>query len=256
MSALQHVQFVVFVAIASYVQNLTGFAFALVLLGLVGLVQLAPLSDVANVVSVLSLFNAALLLRSGARRIDRSILVPTLAASLVGVYVGVWLLNWLSDNVMLGLRMALGMTIVASAILLVVRTKELKHFSSRVHFAATGLVSGVLGGLFSAAGPPLVYHFYRQPMQAIDIRIALTLIFAANAATRLILQAGSGRIGVQSLWMSLEAAPVVLLMTMMVVRRPTRWSVTTIRRAVGALLAVVGLALFVPSMRQLLQAVA
>ena len=32
---------------------------------------------------------------------------------------------------------------------------------------------GLLGGLFSAGGPPLVYHFYRQPMAMEALRATL-----------------------------------------------------------------------------------
>lgn len=251
MSLSEHLLFVAFVAIASYVQNLTGFAFGLVLLGLVGLVNLAPLPDVTNVVSILALLNGILLLQKGLPRFDRGTIVPTLSASLVGVFLGVMLLNWLSDNVVLGLRLLLGVTIVACAILLLVNAPPLAHRSPASRFAVIGLLSGVLGGLFSTAGPPLAYHYYRQPMKTHQVRDALTIAFAVNAVVRLTLLTGTGRIGANSLWMSLEAAPVVLVLTWMAFRRPSRWSALAIKRIVSVLLGAVGLALFVSAVRQL-----
>ena len=99
-------------AVASYVQNLTGFAFGLLLLGLVGLLDLTSLADVTNVASVLTLVNALALFRSAKPQFDREVMTPTLVASLPGVLLGVVLLNWLNDNVIVALRLLLGVTII------------------------------------------------------------------------------------------------------------------------------------------------
>ena len=48
MTLTQHLWFLVCVGIASYAQNLTGFAFSLLLLGLAGVLDLAPLADVTT----------------------------------------------------------------------------------------------------------------------------------------------------------------------------------------------------------------
>lgn len=253
MDGTQHLLFIACVAVASYVQNLTGFALGLVLLGLVGLLHAAPLAEVTNVVSILAIVNGALLFHKGLPRLERATIVPTLATSLIGVGLGVWLLNWFSDHVVLGLRLLLGLTIAGAAVLLLLQATPLARRSRAWVFAAFGLVSGVFGGLFSTAGPPLVYHFYRQPMEAAQLRAALTLIFAANAAVRLALQAGAGRVGADALWMSLEAAPVVIALTLLAVRCPHRWSPRAVRRCVAGLLALVAAGLVVPAARELLR---
>lgn len=51
-----------------------------------------------------------------------------------------------------------------------------------------------MGGLFSTAGPPLVYHLYRQPLPVAVIRETLVAVFGINAVLRLALVAGSGNI--------------------------------------------------------------
>lgn len=57
MTSLDHVLFLSFVALTTYAQTMTGFAFGLVLLGLTGMLDLAPLPRVSNVVSILTLAN-------------------------------------------------------------------------------------------------------------------------------------------------------------------------------------------------------
>jgi uncharacterized membrane protein YfcA len=253
MSFTSHALFVAAVALASYVQNLTGFAFGLILLGLVGLLHLAPLADVTNVVSILTLVNLVVLLRAGLPPVDWRSFLPTLAASLVGVGLGVALLNWMSDNVVQGLRALLGATIVLAAALLVAQPRTREQLSGRGAFAFTGLLSGVMGGVFSTAGPPLVFHYYRQPMPLAQVRAALILVFAANAVLRLGLLGASGRVNVHTLWMSLEAAPVVLLVSWLALRRAPPWSADTLKRIAGALLVVVGVSLLGPATLKLLR---
>lgn len=63
MTAWQTALFLLCVALATCAQNLSGFAFALILLGLAGLLELAPLANVATVATVLALANALVALR-------------------------------------------------------------------------------------------------------------------------------------------------------------------------------------------------
>ena len=88
MSIFQHVLFLACVALATYAQTMTGFAFGLVLLGLSGVFQLASVSDVANVVSVLSLVNAVVTLARAKPQVNWRLMAPALASSLVGVGAG------------------------------------------------------------------------------------------------------------------------------------------------------------------------
>jgi uncharacterized membrane protein YfcA len=249
MTLAQHALFLLCVGAAGYVQNLTGFAFGLVLLGLVGILHLAPLPDVANVVSVLTLVNAAMLFRTHRPQVERAVMAPTLAASLVGVVGGVLALNWLSDHVVAGLRLLLGLTIVGCAVVLVLDAAPLRQRSGPRAFAAVGLVAGVLGGLFSTAGPPLVYHFYRQPMALRAIRDSLVTAFACNAVVRIALMLATARFAADVLWLALEAAPLVLAQTWWMARRPQRWSERALKRIVSALLMAVGAGLAMPALR-------
>lgn len=251
MTLAQHAVFIACVALAGYVQNLTGFALGLVLLGLVGLSAAAPLTDVTNVISVLTLVNAVGLFRASRPQLERAVMAPTLAGSLLGVLLGVALLGWLSGQTMVWLQLVLGLTIVGSVVVLLSGRAVRETRSSTTAFAGMGLVSGVLGGLFSTAGPPLVYHFYRQPMPQRTIRDALVTVFAVNAVLRLVLMGVAGHLGTHSLWLAMEAVPVLLLQAHWMSRRPPRWSGTTLRRAAAGLLMVVAVGLIATALHAL-----
>lgn len=246
MTALQVALFMACVAVATCAQSLTGFAFGLILLGLVEVLQLAPLADAANVASILTLVQAAVVLKSSRRSIDLPALRDTALGSGIGVVGGVLLLGGLSAGVIVLLRSLLGLTILACAAMLLLRSAPLRERSSRSVFGAYGLASGLMSGLFSSAGPPLVYQFYRQPMDPHAIRQTLVTIFAFNALLRLVLVVPMGNFSGQAAWLSLLALPVVLALTWLIGRHPPGWSPRSVRRIVCALLALAGSSLVLP----------
>ena len=116
--------FLACVALATCAQSLTGFAFGLILLGLVGMLELVPLADAANVASVLTLVQASSCSRARASRsIWRRCATRPLGSG-IGVVIGVLLLGWLSANVVLVLRVLLGLTILACATILLLRVRR------------------------------------------------------------------------------------------------------------------------------------
>ncbi|HYG44083.1 MAG TPA: TSUP family transporter [Bordetella sp.] len=252
MTWIDHLLYLGCVALATYAQTMTGFAFGLVLLGLAGLFALAPLPDISNVISMLTLANALVALGRARSYLNWSLIRPPLAGSLAGVALGVFALEWISGNTALLLRWLLGATILACAFLLVMRTRPLERVSSRLSFILFGGLSGVLGGLFSSAGPPMVYHLYRQPLPLPLVRNSLLVLFSANAVLRLSLVAGHGSLGAASVWLSLEALPVVVALTWLVRRYASAGSMQTVKKMVFVLLLLAGLGLLIPATRALI----
>lgn len=251
MSLSEHLLYLGSVALACYVQNLSGFAFGLLLLGLAALTQVAPLPLLTHVVSVLVLVNAAGLFVRRRPVFVPGVMAPTLAASLLGVGLGVLLLQALSGAWLPLLQLLLALTIVAAAADLLARPQPRGALAPPRQFAAFGLLSGLLGGLFSTAGPPLVYHFYRQPLAAERIRDALVCVFAVNALLRLALMGGSGALDMRVLWLSLEALPLVWGLSWLMAGRPPPLHPERLRRLVALLLVGVAFSLAATALRRL-----
>ncbi|AHV94893.1 sulfite exporter TauE/SafE family protein [Bordetella holmesii 30539] len=245
--------FLLAVALATYAQTMTGFAFGLVLLGLSSLAGLAPLPDMSNTVSILTLINALVAIGRNRPQVNWALLRPALISSLVGVALGVAALDLIHGRLSVILQWLLGLTILVCAFMLVMQARQLAQISSRRVFLSFGLVSGLLGGLFSSAGPPMVYQLYRQPLPLAVIHNSLLVLFAANAVVRLSLVTWQGSIHVNTLWMSLEALPVVVILTMLVRRFASAHAIRSVKRMVFVLLIAAGLGLFVPASRTLLQ---
>lgn len=240
-----HAAFLVFVAGAVYAQALTGFALALILLGLVGATDVVPLPDAVNATTVMGLCTAWMYLyRNKALRIERTIL-PTLICSAVGTFVGAFLLVWLAGSAYQALRCILGVSIVACALSLWRAAQPLPAMSSPAVFAFTGAISGLLSGMFSASGPPLVYLLYRQPKPASWARQSLMVIFGLGTGLRLFIIVPSGKFSLNALQLALEALPVVFTITYFAARRPPPMSPRILKALICVLLIATGLGMAV-----------
>lgn len=235
-----HLMFLGCVLLATLAQNLTGFAFGLILLGMVASLNLIPLGEVAIIISILTVGNALVSLGGPKPELDRGVLMPVLLSSLLGVSLGMWGLGALNDAQMAWLRLLLGCVIVLGSLLLVVQSKPQEHLSRLPAFWLSGGLCGLLNGLFSSGGPPLVYHLYRQPLAYQVIRNTLITVFAANSAARLGLVIAQGQMTLHIAWLSLEAFPLVFVVTILMRRYPPKLSLRTVRWLVFCLLMLAG----------------
>ena len=236
-----HLLLLLFVALAVYAQNLTGFALALILLGLIGATDLVPLADAVNAVTVLSLVNAGTFLyRRRPLKLELS-LWPAVAADVVGVIAGTMLLTWLAGAAHELLRLLLGISIVLCALLLWRAAAPLRAVSSRASFAVAGGLSGLMGGMFSAPGPPLVYLMYRQPLPLARVQESLVLLFGVGALLRLAIVVLAGQFSPHAVRLAAESIPVVVLVTSVAARRPPPLSPKLLKAAVCLLLIATGM---------------
>ncbi len=228
------------IGLASYVQNLTGFAFALIFLALVGVFDLLPIAEAANAVTLITLTQTLIYFRAYPLTSEWRVVKPVIFPSLIGVLLGLGLLVWLSSSAMYVLKIALGVAVVGSAALLVMRFKPKAQMDSPASFAVTGLLSGLMGGLFSTAGPPLVYKFYRQPLSPAVVRQALLVMFGINQLVRLIAVMFTGQFTLASLILAVMAIPLQFLVTWGNREYPLNMSPVAISRLSAGLLFMAG----------------
>jgi uncharacterized membrane protein YfcA len=251
MTGWQVAGFLACLAVATFAQSITGFALALILLGLTGLFELAPLADVANVATVTALFTSAIHLRGARKGLDWPMMRSTIVGSVIGVAVGVALLGWLSANVQTLLRLLLGLVVIGCAVIVLLRTHPLPQRSSNASFQGFGFLSGVLGGLFSASGPPLVYQFYRQPLDLRTLRDTLMASLAFGGVIRVVMVVASGQFSLRSLGLCTIAVPTAGALTWWIKRHPPGWDRAVVLKIVCVLLTITGIGLVAPTIAPL-----
>lgn len=232
--------------IAAFVQTLTGFAFGLLLMAALALIGLMPLPEAAIVVSLLTLANAVMVLAKGWRDIAVKPLLFSLAGALPMVIAGYGLLALLAASSLSVLRLILGVAIIVSSLQLILRPFPLVRLSGGLSFMFFGGLGGLMGGLFSTAGPPLVFQFYRQPLTHPKVRETLVSIFAINSLFRLGLVAVHGDWQSHALLWAAAGLPTVLLSTYLAHRLAPSCSLRTLRRGAFVLLVLSGVSLVAP----------
>jgi uncharacterized membrane protein YfcA len=251
MSLAELIGFLVLTGAAAYAQTLTGFAFGLITMGGVGLTGLLSLPDAAMVVSVLTLVNATQMLLKGWRDVAWREFGFVMAASIPLLFIGYRLLEWLAGTRADLLRLILGLVIIVSSLQLERKPEPLAKQSSDGSFFFFGGIAGLMGGMFSTAGPPLVYHFYRQPMALVTVRETLVTVFALNAVFRIGLVVLSGNLPSGSTLTGLLAIPGVMGATYAARRWQPPVSPVTMRRMVFVLLFLSGVSLGAPAAMRL-----
>ncbi|WP_168708624.1 sulfite exporter TauE/SafE family protein [Hydrogenophaga sp. PAMC20947] len=228
------------IGLASYVQNLTGFAFGLIFLALVGVFDLLPIAEAANAVTLITLTQTLIYFREYPLTPEWRVVKPVIVPSLIGVLAGLGLLVWFSSSALYLLKIALGVAVVGSSALLVMRFKPKTQMDSPASFAVIGVFSGLMGGLFSTAGPPLVYKLYRQPLSLPVVRQALLVMFGINQLVRLIVVVGAGQLTLASLVLAVMALPLQFLVTRGNRQYPLNMSPVAISRLSAGLLFMAG----------------
>lgn len=231
------------IAIGTYFQTVTGFGLGMIVMGVTSGFDLASVPYTATVVSFVTMVNSSVALTGKLHHIDwpvaRAVMIGVIPSSILGVI----LLDYLNAGFSQILQLLLGGVIVYSGIIFALRPRQHKKKSSTPSFFITGFFSGLFGGLFGMAGPPVIFHFYRQPMTLVVVRHMLLLIFALSAVTRTLFVMAQGRMDSSTFLVSVLAVPVVALMTMFARKYPPPLPPEAIRRIAYAVLVLIGLSL-------------
>lgn len=210
------IQFLMMVAIATTVQTITGFALGLILVALTAAFGIISVVDCAAIVSLISLMNTGLLLRRAYRELDLRLVLTIMLGLLPMLVLGfVWLDQVGRDQVSL-LKLVIGVMILVAGVTLMLRPSTYAVMSPLPLFTGVGLLGGFFGGLFSAAGAPIAYLMYRQPLPIPVIRACLLAVFFLSTLARAILGGFAGHFSADVLLKAAFAAPVMLVTTLLI----------------------------------------
>jgi uncharacterized membrane protein YfcA len=231
------------VGVGSWFQTLTGFGLGMIVVGAASALGLAPLAALATLVNLVSLPQYALALRGCGAHIAWRLAVPAVLGMLPSIALGVALLDRLDEPSALALQALLGGVIVYSAFGLARRPRPLPAPSAPRSFLASGLAGGLMSGLFGMPGPPLIFHFYRQPLALAQIRSMLLVVFTAMSLWRTLASALQGQLDPGLGLQAAAALPVMGAATLLARRFPPPLSPAAMRRLAYGVLMVVGSAL-------------
>lgn len=233
------------VAIGSYIQTVSGFAIALVIMGGVTALGLASIAFTANVVSIVALVNTAVALFRKHHQIDTRVTAIVCAGLVPMSGVGLYALRYLHQHAADTLAVLLGGFILGSGILLFMHPHPRKTESHALAHVIAGGAGGLISGLFGAGGPPVVIHLYRQPGDFAILRSTILAILGVMTITRISYESFNGHIDQDILQLSLLCIPTTIVATVLGRRYPPPVTDLTLRRMAFVLLAALGITLIV-----------
>ncbi|MBO1518985.1 sulfite exporter TauE/SafE family protein [Oceanisphaera pacifica] len=237
--------FLIIAGVAGYFQTVTGFGLGMIVMGLAGGLAIAPMTSVAAVVSIMTLINCMVALPGRLHYVHWPSVGMVALGIIPTITVGVLLLNYLSGSAANIVKALLGLVIVYAAAGLLLKPSLQQQVASRISFVWFGGLSGFLGGLFGIAGPPLIYHYYRQPLDLIRIRTTLILLFAVSSGVRTLFVVGQGQMNIEILTLTAWTVPIIAMATWVGRHWPPPFSAQTMLRLVFFVLMLIGVSLIV-----------
>jgi uncharacterized membrane protein YfcA len=232
--------FLASVLFASYVQSVTGFAMAMILIAVVSTSQAVEITVAAAVVSLLALVNVTLALRGQLHHIEGRLFIWLAVGQVPGVLLGVGLLEVLHTDVRWLLELALGTFIVMGSLFMMVRPEPRTSVSPPWGCVSAGLAGGLVGGLFAASGPIFGWFNYRQPLAVNAIRATLLSGFALTTSTRTLVVGLQGGLTAEVWLLAGMALPLVVLGTWVGRRFHPPLSETGMKRLAFGVLLLMG----------------
>ena len=233
--------FSMMVVIATAVQTITGFALGLILVALCTAFGVMSVIDCAAIVSLVSMMNTGLLLRRSYRDLNRGVVMAIMVGLIPTLLLGFYWLDQVGRDQVSLLRNIIGAMVLVAGTTLMLRPSPYSSLSAKPLFFGSGLIGGLFGGLFSAAGAPIAYLMYRQPLAISVIRSSLLAVFFLSTFVRAVTGGFAGHYTPDVLIKTLVAAPVMLVTTMLI--EPTLPAIPdqAVRRLVFLCLMALGL---------------
>jgi hypothetical protein len=190
---------------ASVLRGFTGFGFGLAAVPLLSLAL--PPAKVVPFVTVLQVLIGVAGLRAAWRQADWRAVLGLGPGLVLGIPLGLLVLTEFSPN---HVRLAIGLLIAASVVVLWRRVR----LPPRPAFGLTlgvGVASGVMNGLASMGGPPVVVYLLALAHDAIVVRASSIVYFLFAAAITAIPMALRGLVDREVLVWSVASIPVLLI---------------------------------------------
>lgn len=198
---------------ATILQTISGFGFGLMVASSFTLFHLLPLTATTFMISVLGIVNSTTIVIKNIHLIQKRAFTLILIGGIPFIAAGYFLLEFLSVGLALWLNVLLGLAILICCILLLIRSSKAKASGKAWGFLVSGALGGVLGGLFSTFGPPVVFQCYRQSWSVHEIRFTLLAVFSVTAFIRLAMVPFGTLPNKMTIISTLLAIPLILIFT-------------------------------------------
>lgn len=228
-------------ALASFLQGLTGFGFGLTAMGLLPLCL--PVRDAQTLCTMVGVVVTSMNVAVARKHYRSEGVMPLLLGSCVGVPLGYQLRSKLPESsVQHWLGAAICLMVVWDAVDRRLRKTAVRHESASTAVeTALGLLSGCLTGAFNIGGPPLVAYLYSRPWPIERVVASLSATFLASGLVRLAIIVADDRVSGPLIQATAVSLGPVLLGILVGQKCLSKTSPELLRAAVAIILFGLGL---------------
>jgi len=231
------------ISIGTYIQTVIGFGLGMIVMGAVSFSAILPLTVTSVIISIIVFFSGIIAIKGDFKSLDIKAIIFTCLGLIPSVALGLYILDFMSTQMAYQLQLILGMAIMIGAAATLLKPEPIKKKSPPAVFFIAGSVGGLLAGLFSVAGPPIIYQFYRQPLALKTIRLSLLFIFIIGSFIRTAMVGAQGNLDIDMFLYALYCWPAAYLATWLGKHKPPPLSAKTMRFTAICLLIVIGISL-------------
>ena len=221
---------------ASYIQSVTGFGFGI--FAMIFLPSLLAYTEANVLSSMLSMLTSLLVVLATYRNVNWKNLIFPLASCTVTTYLAVsFIKSQKSDTLLL----LLGITLFVLSVYFFFFSGKIKIKPTWYAGLIAGTVSGLMSGMFSMGGPPVVIYYVQSEKSSDRYLATISAYFVLSGAISIATKAFAGFV-TGNVWLSL-AASIVGMAVGSLVGKLTREHVKppAIKKAVYGVMSVSGI---------------
>lgn len=227
---------------AGFIRGAFGFGDALFAMPL--LATLLPLRSATPLMAMTAMLIAVVILVREWRAVDFRAAAVLIAAGLLGVPIGIWLIGVVDARVVKGL---LGLLLIAFSAWSLRKPRLIQLRSDRLA-PAFGIAAGILGGAYNTAGPPLVIFAALRKWEPSKFRAMMQAYCLVGSVWIIAMHAHFGNVTKNTLWLTAVACPFVVVSTLTGQRLTSKLATDRFVRLVFVVLVFLGLGLIFSGM--------
>ncbi len=196
------------ILLASLVQGITGFGFALIAVPLLSLF-IPELRNITPIIVIYSFLTNIIIFYKTKQYIDFKKILPLIIFGIIATPLGTYILLYINVNT---LKVIVGTIIVITA-LAMLKNYKIKINKQNISYGVVGLLSGFLNGSTGLSGPPVVLFLTNQNTDKDVFRANLTLYGIATNVFAIILFISEGIINTSVLNFTALYLPALIIGT-------------------------------------------
>lgn len=224
------------ILLASFIQGITGFGFALIAVPMLSLF-IPELRNITPIIVIYSFLTNLIIVYKSRHHIDFKKVVPLIIFGIIATPIGTLMLLYVQVK---SLKIIIGLVITITACAML-RNFKIKIKNEKITYCIVGLLSGLLNGSTGLSGPPVVLFLTNQNTDKDVFRSNLTFYGIATNIFAIILFIIQGIINTTVLHFTIFYFPALLIGVLVGIKISTRINEVVFRKLTIYLILSLGL---------------